>query len=89
MTRYDITLDLADVDTIAGGSTVAVNGERGLVFEVTSEQGWTASSDPGVRRFALSPDQLDRLRWGRAVTVLPTGIDGSVHFTVDAAAVTR
>jgi hypothetical protein len=89
VTSYDIALDLADVDTIAGGSTVAMTAEPGLVFEVTSEQGWGASSDPGVRRFALSPAQLDRLRWGRTVTVLPTGIDGSVHLTVDPAKVTR
>jgi hypothetical protein len=89
VTRYDITLDVVDVDTIAGGSTVAVTVEQGLVFEVTSEQGWAASSDPVVRRFALSPDQLDRLRWGRTVTVLPVGVHGSVHFTIDAAAATR
>jgi hypothetical protein len=89
MTHYGITLDLADVDSIADGSTVAVTADDGVTFEVTSETGWAASSDPGVCRFGLSADQLDRLRWGRTVTVLPTGVDGSVHFTVDLVPVAR
>lgn len=89
MTRYDITLDPADVDAIADGSTVRLTVDQGLIFEVTSEDGWTASPDLGVHRFALSPDQLDRLRFGRTVVVLPTRLDGSVHLTADAAAVAR
>jgi hypothetical protein len=89
MTRYDITLDRADVDTIAGDSIVSVTAEHGLIFEVTSEDGWAATTDPGVHRFALSPDQIDRLRFGRTVVVLPIRLDGSVPFTVAATAVTR
>jgi hypothetical protein len=91
VTRHDITLDLADVDTIAEGGVISLTG-RGTTFEVTSEDTWTASTsstDPAVHRFALSPDQLDRLRWGREVTVLPSNLDGTVHFTVDTTAVTR
>jgi len=87
MIRYHITLNPADVDTIEGGSTVTVTVEQGLILEVTSEDGWAASTDPGVHRFALSPDQIDRLRFGRTAVVLPTRLDGSVHFTVDAATV--
>lgn len=84
-----VTLSPASLDTITTGGTVAVAAEPGLTFEVTSEDGWTASSDPDVIRFALSPHDLKLLRWGRTVTVLPVGFDGSVQFTVDAAVVAR
>lgn len=85
MTRHDITLDPSDLDTIASGTTVSVPTDQGLTFEVTSEDSWTRSTDPAVCRFGLSRRQLDRLRWGRTVTVLPVGFDGSVQFRVDAA----
>lgn len=89
MIRHDITLDPADVDTIEQGHTVTLPAAQDLTFEVTSEDAWTHSPDPAVHRFALSPDDLDRLRWGREVTVLPAGFDGTVHFAVDATAVAR
>lgn len=89
MSNHDITLTLADVDAITAGSAVTVAVEPGLVYEVTSEQAWTASPDPGVIRFGLSPGQLDRLWWGRMVTVLPVGGDGLVYLTVDLTEVAR
>jgi hypothetical protein len=88
MICHDVTLDLADLAALAAGSTITLPAD-GVTFEVTSEDAWTASSDPGVCRFALSPDQLDRLRWGRPVTALPVGVNGPVHFSVDTAAVVR
>ena len=88
--RHDLTLTRADVDAIADGSTISVTASRGLTFEVTSEAGWDGPSrEAGTYRFALSHYDLVRLRWGRTVTVLPVGFDGSVHFTVDAAVVAR
>lgn len=89
MNRLDVTLDLVDVDLIASGASVALPADQGPSFEVTSEDAWTASSDPSVIRFALSSRDLKLLRWGRTVTVLPVGFDGSVYFTVDATAVAR
>jgi hypothetical protein len=90
MTRYDITLTQDDVDAIAADSTVAVTATPGLTFEVTSEAGWGApSTTRGVYRFALDGHDLNRLRWGRTVTVLPVGFDGSVHFTADTSEVAR
>lgn len=90
MSRLDITLTRADMDTITDGYTVSAMAAPGLIFEVTSEDGWGAPSpEPGVYRFALSDAQLDRLRWGRTVTVLPVGFDGSVHLTVDTIEVAR
>lgn len=83
-----ITLTPADLDTITAGGTVTVTLSD-VTLDVTSEDGWSASSDPAVIRFALDERDLQLLGWGRTCTALPVGFDGSVQFTVDAAAVTR
>ncbi len=72
------TLHDSDLQCIESGGTVTVANPAGPTFEITSEAAWTASTDPAVRRFALSARQLDHLRWKRAVVVLPVGFDGVV-----------
>lgn len=88
MTRHDITLNPADVDTIAEGGLISLPGP-GATFEITSRDTWTASADPDVHRFALSADDLDRLRGGRTITVLPAKLPHPVYLTVDASEVAR
>lgn len=90
MSRYNIALTRADMDTIADDGTVSVTFEPGLTFEVTSEGGWNCPSpSAGIYRFALSRDQVARLGWGRTTTVLPSGLDGSVQLALDTAEVSR
>lgn len=80
---HTVILTLADLDTISAGGTVTATLPD-VTLEVTSEDGWSASSDPAVIRFALDERDLQRLGWGRTCTALPVGFDGSVQFTVAA-----
>ncbi len=78
MSRHDIALGTADVDTLNAGGTVAAEA-AGVRFEFTSEDAWPGESDdPAVHRIGLSDQGVRRLGWGQPLTVLPTCADGLV-----------